>query len=113
MNKLEEALLKVGPPVNGIQATKDKRFLMLSYKDSSFAVIDRQVVSSLSDAILGYQYGHFEGIAGLQWIGGSPAKMGGPVLSDQYQLIHQASECFATCSSDLSVYIWRHFGDRW
>lgn len=31
LNKIEEALLKVGPPVNGIQSTKDKRFVMLSY----------------------------------------------------------------------------------
>ena len=54
LNKVEEALLKVGPPVSGIQSTKDKRFVMLSYLDSSFAVIDRQVVTSLSDAILGY-----------------------------------------------------------
>lgn len=54
LNKVEEALLKVGPSVNRIQSTKDKRFLMVSYEDSSFAVVDRQVVSSLSDAILGY-----------------------------------------------------------
>jgi len=113
LNKVEEALMKVGPPVSGIQSTKDKRFLMLSYVDSSFAVIDRQVVTSLSDAILGYQYGHFEAITGLQWMGGSNNKIGGPVIADQYQLIHQSNECFATCSSDLSVYVWRHFGDRW
>ena len=31
LNKIEEALLKAGPPVSGIQSTKDKRFLMLSY----------------------------------------------------------------------------------
>ena len=54
LNKVEEALLKVGPSVNRIQSTKDKRFLIVSYEDSSFAVVDRQVVSSLSDAILGY-----------------------------------------------------------
>ena len=54
LSKMEEALNKVGPPVSGIQSTKDKRFLMVSYQDSTFAVIDRQVVSSLSDAILGY-----------------------------------------------------------
>ena len=41
MSKMDEALLKVGPPVCGIQSTKDKRFLMLRYQDSSFAVIDR------------------------------------------------------------------------
>ena len=112
---MDEALIKVGPPVSGIESTKDKRFLKLTYADSSFAVIDRQVVSSLSDAILGYQYGHFEGITGLQWMGSNQSnQVGGPVLQgDQYQLIHQANECFATCSSDLSVYIWRHFGDRW
>ncbi len=41
LSKVEEALLKVGPSVNGIQSTKDKRFLMVSYEDSSFAVVDR------------------------------------------------------------------------
>ena len=82
MNKIEAALQKMGPPVNGIAATKDKRFVMVSYSDSSFAVIDRQVTSSLSDAILGYQYGHFESITGLQWLGASNAKVGGPVISD-------------------------------
>ena len=65
LSKLEEAKLKLGPPVTGIESTKDKRFLMVSYQDSSFAVVDRQVVSSLSDAILGYQFGHFETITGL------------------------------------------------
>ena len=111
---MEEALIKVGPPVSGIQTTKDKRFLMVTYEDSSFAVVDRTVVTSMSEAILGYQYGHFESITGLQWIGSNNSKMmGGAVTSEQFQLIHQANECFATCSSDLSVYIWRHFGDRW
>jgi len=86
---------------------------MITYQDSSFAVIDRQVVTSLSDSILGYQYGHFESITGLQWLGMNQTKMGGPLVSDQYQIIHQANECFATCSADLSVYVWRHFGDRW
>ena len=103
----------MGPPVSGIMATKDKRFLMITYGDSSFAVVDRKVVTSPSDAILGYQYGHFESITGLQWMSTQSAKMGGPLLPDQAYLIHQSSECFATCSSDLSVYVWRHFGDRW
>ena len=58
-------MLKMGPPTTEIQATKDKRFIMITYQDSSFAVIDRQVVTSLSDSILGYQYGHFESITGL------------------------------------------------
>ena len=35
------------------------------------------------------------------------------MIADQSYLIHQSAECFATCSADLSVYIWRHFGDRW
>ena len=61
---------------------------------------------------MGYQYGHFEAITGLQWIGsGMQGKSN--LVSDQYQLVHQANECFVTCSSDLSIYLWRHFGDRW
>lgn len=68
LNKTEEALRKFGPPVTSIQSTKDKRFLMVTYQDSSFAVVDRKVVTSPSDAILGYQYGHFETITGLQWM---------------------------------------------
>ena len=39
--------------------------------------------------------------------------MGGALLPDKYQLIHQSAECFATAAADLSVYVWRHFGDRW
>lgn len=77
LNKTEEALLRIGPSVTGIQTTKDKRFLMVSYKDSSFAVIDRTVVTSMSDAILGFQYGHFEAITGLQWLGAGHNKTGG------------------------------------
>ena len=34
-------------------------------------------------------------------------------MTDQFQLLEQASESFASCSEDLSVYIWQHFGDRW
>ena len=86
---MEEALIKVGPPVSGIRTTKDKRFLMVTYEDSSFAVVDRTVVTSMSEAILGYQYGHFESITGLQWIGSNNSKMmGGAVTSEQFQLIH-------------------------
>ncbi len=79
--------MKVGPPVKGIQSTKDKRFLMLRYEDSSFAVVDRQVVQSMTEAILGYQYGHFESITGLQWLGQNSAKgvaNGSGLVSDHF-----------------------------
>ena len=55
---IEKALSRQGPPVTDIRSTKDKRFLMMVYEDSSFAIVDRKV-SSLSEAILGYQQGHF------------------------------------------------------
>lgn len=61
---------------------------------------------------MGAQLGHFEGITGLEWMGFNP-NQNGPLISDQHQLIGQATESFATCSSDLSVWIWSHFGDRW
>ena len=41
---------------------------MVCYEDSSFVVVDRKVVTSPSDAILGFQFGHFESITGLQWM---------------------------------------------
>lgn len=112
LSKLEKAMLKVGPPVSDIRSTKDKRFLMVVYEDSSFAVVDRKV-GSHSDAIMGFQYGHFESITGLQWMNFNASRAGYAIQPDQFQLIHQSAECFATASSDLSVYIWRHFGDRW
>jgi hypothetical protein len=37
----------------------------------------------------------------------------GEFKQDQYSLLSQSNECFISVSSDLSVFIWRHFGDRW
>jgi len=84
---------------------------MLKYSDSSFVVIDRSILTP-EQAIMGYQYGHFEAITGLQWMP-IQNRARGPLTSDQYQLVQQSNECFVTCSADLSVYFWRHYGDRW
>jgi hypothetical protein len=27
--------------------------------------------------------------------------------------LHLSNDCFITCSSDMSIFIWKHFGDRW
>ena len=67
MTKLEEAQLKVGPPVSSIMNTADKRFMFVRYSDASFAVINRQTNNPV-EAIVGYQYGHFEQINGLEWM---------------------------------------------
>lgn len=55
---------KNGPPVIDIQTTSNLRFLMLKYSDSSFVVIDRSIMTP-EQAIMGYQYGHFEAVTGL------------------------------------------------
>ena len=83
--------------MSDIQTTANLRFIMVKYTDSSFVVIDRTVLTP-EQAILGYQYGHFESVTGLRWMQASRN-------NDQ--------QCFVTCSNDLSVYFWRHYGDRW
>jgi len=40
------------------------RFLKIKYSDSSFVIVDRTVMSP-AQAIMGYQYGHFEEVTGL------------------------------------------------
>ena len=86
LSSIEEALLKVGPPVESIETTANMRFLKIKYRDSSFVIIDR-TVGVPSEAIMGYQHGHFEAITGLQWMGQNSSNKA-PLLSDQYQLVH-------------------------
>ena len=111
MTKVEEAQLKIGPPVSGMMSTADERYLMIQYRDASFVVVNRMSKNPV-EAIIGHQYGHFEQINGLEWLGFDPAKES-LSMPDQFQLVEQSNECFASCSSDLSVFIWRHFGNRW
>jgi hypothetical protein len=85
--------------------------LFIQYADASFIVVNRTVKNPV-EAIFGYQFGHFEEINGLEWLGYDPAR-DTPLMSDQYQLVEQSHESFATCGSDLGVFIWRHAGDRW
>ena len=80
--EVEAALLKLGPPVESIETTSNLRFLKIKYRDSSFVIVDG-TVGSPAEAIMGYQYGHFEAITGLQWIGpGMQSKSS--LVSDQY-----------------------------
>lgn len=99
---IEAALLKAGPAVVDLQITGNMRFLMVSYADSSFAVIDRTCQSPY-EAILGHSFGHFDRVSGLQWI----------TREVQNNTSTQELEEFVTCSADLSVFVWRRFGDRW
>lgn len=55
---------------------------------------------------MGHQFGHYDRVNGLQWIGQ-------PTTSNGVNAQQQDHEEFVTCSSDLSVFVWRHFGDRW
>ena len=86
-------------------------------------------------AILGYSCGHFEAISGMQWVaprssldlvsrpGGfsnlnnqtsfGSALLGQEVLPGQGGAQATHDQQFVTCSHDLSIHLWRHYGDRW
>jgi hypothetical protein len=64
LNNSADAKPKNGPPVCDIQTTSNLRFLKIKYQDSSFVVIDRSIMSP-EQAIMGYQYGHFEAVTGM------------------------------------------------
>ena len=66
------------------------RYLMITYADLSFIVIDR-TSKTPHEAIIGHQLGHFDHVSGLQWVG----------------------KDLITSSADLSVFLWKQFGDRW
>jgi len=38
---IEAALLKAGPAVQNMQMTSNMRFLLITYADSSFVIVDR------------------------------------------------------------------------
>lgn len=76
-------------------------------------VCDRSATSK-KDAIIGHHEGHFEEVADIQWIGVHPSREADSSHEQQqYSLVYQSNESFITCSADLSVFVWRHFGDRW
>ena len=76
---------------------------MIKYSDSSFVMLDRSV-GSPSQAIMGHSFGHFQRVSGMQWITKSSInKKGGEA---------NQSDAFITCADDMSVFVWRHFGDR-
>ena len=57
---------------------------------------------------MGYSYGHFEEITGMIWMNTAGKK--------RFTTNWSASgntDCFITCSSDMGVFLWKHFGDRW
>ena len=65
---VESALHKLGPAVVAIELTTNMRFLKISYADLSFVMIDR-TSNSPQQAIMGSQFGHFDCVTGLQWLG--------------------------------------------
>jgi len=104
---------KLGPEVSDIFTTQNMRFLCVKYRDSSFVVIDR-TIQDARQAILGYQFGHFERVSGLQWVSQSKRnrrQKTSLALDTQYMQV--ADDRFLTCAHDLSVFVWKHFGDRW
>lgn len=104
---------KLGPQVKNIFTTHNMRFLCIKYEDSSFVVIDR-TIQDARQAILGYQFGHFEKVSGLQWvISSKKSKRHKASLALDTQYMQMADDRFVTCSHDLSVFVWKHFGDRW
>lgn len=120
------SLHKVGPPVSEISLTANLRYLWIRYSDGSFVQIDRSVQDERR-AIIGYSCGHFETISGMQWLEPKSSldqfsRAGGlfnqetkaTTLFDQGVSNQKASDMqFLTCSHDLSVHLWRHYGDRW
>lgn len=88
-----------------VQTTMNMRYLMIKYSDSSFVMIDRSV-GSPSQAIMGHSFGHFQRVTGMQWI--TKSSVNRKNLSEQHQ-----AETFITSADDMSLFIWRHFGDRW
>ena len=95
----------MGPPVAFVGTTLNTRYLMIKYSDSSFVMLDRSV-GSPSQAIMGHSFGHFQRVSGMQWMTKSSINKRGS-LSDQSQ-----ADAFITCADDMSVFVWRHFGDR-
>ena len=124
------SLQKVGPPVGQIETTLNLRFLWIRYTDGSFAVVDRTIMNP-RQAILGYSCGHFEQISGIEWIQprssmiqtgkgqnsyiGDSLALGGLFPQDISGLSNKNphDQQFVTCSHDLSIHLWRHYGDRW
>ena len=131
------SLQKVGPPVSSMGTTQNLRFLWIRYQDGSFAVIDRTIMNP-RQAILGYSCGHFENISGMQWVpprssldlvsrpGGfanltNQSAFGGlgGYLGQEAAFPGQGGaqathdQQFVTCAHDLSIHLWRHYGDRW
>jgi hypothetical protein len=101
--------------------------LWVRYSDGSFVQIDRSVQDERR-AIIGYSCGHFETISGMQWLAPKSSldqfsRMGGLFNQERMTattLFYQdatnqkkADMQFLSCSHDLSVHLWRHYGDRW
>lgn len=61
---------------------------------------------------MGYVYGHFENVSGMQWMM-KQSKKKKNVYSDVWSVVHATNDCFVTCSHDMSIFVWKHFGDRW
>ncbi len=93
-----------------IVSTHNLRFLLISYLDSSFVVLDR-AVQAASSSILGYSFGHFQEVTALSWIKKVGKKK--PSYFTELQGVHTADETFVTAAQDMAVYVWKHFGDRW
>jgi hypothetical protein len=109
----QSSVQKYGPPVKSIELTNNLRFIKIQYADASFLVTDRSAQSK-KEAIIGWHYGHFEQINDIAWIGSHPSRdQTNSYEQQQYSLVYQSNECFITVGSDLSVFVWRHYGDRW
>lgn len=61
---------------------------------------------------MGFQYGHFQKITGMQWINKS-GKRSKQVMSEGWNNSEGNVDSFVTCSHDMGVFLWKHFGDRW
>jgi hypothetical protein len=59
---------------------------------------------------MGHQFGHFQKVSGIQWISKTGA-LNKKSLADHSPAA--MADSFITCSNDMSVFVWRHFGDRW
>lgn len=59
---------------------------------------------------MGYCFGHFEKVVSLKWLHKSTKRAKGFIGDASW---NNSGDTFITCSHDMSIFIWKHFGDRW
>ena len=95
----------VGPPVVQVLTTINLKYALISHSDSSFLVYSFDLRKAL-----GYSFGHYGKIGKIEWLTGG-AVQNAKFLGEGFN--ETTNKVFLTCSEDMSIYVWRQFGDRW